>query len=225
LIGLEQARGMLDNEVRRPDGKVIGHAVDLLADPNGKPREMVVNLSGFMGVGDRKVNFPWSQFRFLPGAKKAPITLQVPPGVPPAAAQAKDKPPQPSAAARQPEVAPQTPPALAVIDATVQRQNGAKIGRVVDVLVDGNAQPQAAVVDVGNLISTDRRSIAADWSALQFVQKGGAFALQLNLSDAQLHAAPPYAADKPARAVSPVVPAPAAAPVAEPAAAAGRATR
>ncbi len=76
-----QAHGLLDSEVQRPDGKIIGRAVDLVVDSAGKPNEIIVNLTGFMGVGDRKMNFPLSAFRFnTTAAKKVPITLTIPTG-------------------------------------------------------------------------------------------------------------------------------------------------
>jgi hypothetical protein len=206
-IERNEAHALLDSEVQKPDGKVVGRAVDLIADAGGKPREMVVNLQGFLGVGDRKVNFPWGAFRFTPTAKTAPITLNAA-AIPANAAKA-------AAASVQ----------LPLIDATVERSNGAKVGRVIDVLIDANAQPQAVVLDVNGMVSTERRTIAANWSALRFVTKDKELHPLIDLSDAQINATPPYASDKPIRAVSPAPPAasaPASAPaaVAAPAAAA-----
>src|SRR3984957_709028 len=89
LIDRNQAHGLLDAEVQKPDGKVVGRAVDLVTDPSGKPIEMIVNLQGFLGVGDRKVNFPWNVFRFTPAAKTAPITLNLAPGQAPPTDRAK----------------------------------------------------------------------------------------------------------------------------------------
>jgi sporulation protein YlmC with PRC-barrel domain len=200
-IERSEARALLDSEVQKPDGKVVGRAVDMITDANGKPRQMVVNLQGFLGVGDRKVNFPWTAFRFAPTAKAAPITLN-------AAA-------VPTPAAK--SVALQLP----LIDTDVERSNGAKVGRVIDVLIDANAQPQAVVLDVNGMVSTERRTIAANWSALRFVTKDKELHPLLDLSDAQINATPPYANDKPIRAVSPAPPqAPASAPVSAPAPAA-----
>ncbi|CAH2808275.1 MAG: Periplasmic protein TonB, links inner and outer membranes [uncultured Paraburkholderia sp.] len=194
-IDRNEARTLLDSEVQKPDGKVVGRAVDLIADAGGKPREMVVNLQGFLGVGDRKVNFPWGAFRFTPTAKAAPITLNATATPASAAAAAK------SAAVQ-----------LPLIDATVERSNGTKVGRVIDVLIDANAQPQAVVLDVNGMVSTERRTIAANWSALHFVTKDKELHPLIELSDAQINATPPYTSDKPVRAVSPALPpAPAAA--------------
>ncbi|HDR9839341.1 PRC-barrel domain-containing protein [Burkholderia multivorans] len=198
-----QIHALLDSEVARRNGKVIGRAVDMVVDAGGKPREMIVNLQGFMGVGDRKVIFPWNVFRFTPGGKQEPIVLDVPSGDLPPAARPKPVPLSGSAAA-----SPTT--RLPMLDSDVERPNGTKIGRIVDVLIDRAAQPQAVVLDLGGLVNTDRRSIAASWGALRFVTRDKALHPQLDLNDAQIKAAPPYAADKPIVAVyPPVAPAPA----------------
>jgi hypothetical protein len=204
LIDRNQAHGLLDSEVQKPDGKVVGRAVDLVTDASGKPIEMVVNLQGFLGVGDRKVNFPWNVFRFTPNAKAATITLNLAPGQAPPADRSK-------AAAAAAGVA--TATRLPLLDATVERPNGGKVGRVVDVLIDGNAQPQAVVLDVSGMVSADRRTIAANWSALHFGTKDKALYPLLDLSDAAIAASPAYDAGQPIRAVSPAPP-PAPAPAA-----------
>jgi sporulation protein YlmC with PRC-barrel domain len=185
-IDRREARALLDSEVQKTDGKVIGRAVDLVTDASGRPREMVVNLQGFLGVGDRKVNFAWSAFRFTPTAKSAPITLIGTPVALPAVKSATTQ--------------------LPLLDATVERSNGAKVGRVIDVLVDANSQPQAVVLDVNGMVSTERRTIAANWSALHFATRNKELYPLLELSDAQINASPPYASDKPIRAVSPAPP-------------------
>ncbi|WP_133649242.1 PRC-barrel domain-containing protein [Paraburkholderia flava] len=217
-IERNQIRALLDSEVQRRDNKVIGRAVDLIVDASGKPRDMVVNLQGFLGIGDRKVSFPWSVFRFTPGVKGASITLDLPPGkLPPA-----DR-PKPAAAMAAPLTGatpvPTPPGQLPLLDTTLERPNGAEVGRVVDVLIDGSAQPQAVVLDVSGMVSTDRRTIAANWSALRFVTKNKAVHALLDLDEAQIKASPVYASDKPIQAVSPVTaaPAPAAASATQPA--------
>ena len=199
LIDRNQAHGLLDAEVQKPDGKVVGRAVDLVTDATGKPIEMVVNLQGFLGVGDRKVNFPWNVFRFTPNAKAATITLNLAPGQTPPADRSKAA----AATAGTP-----TATRLPLLDATVERPNGGKVGRVVDVLIDGNAQPQAVVLDVSGMVSADRRTIAANWSALHFGTRDKALYPLLDLSDAAIAASPAYDSGQPIRAVSPAPPAP-----------------
>ncbi|WP_323121663.1 PRC-barrel domain-containing protein [Burkholderia alba] len=198
-----QVHSLLDSEVQKRGGKVIGRAVDMVADAAGKPREMIVNLQGFMGVGDRKVSFPWSLFRFTPGGRSEPITLDVPAGQLPAAVRPRTVPlagpvSANAAASRMP-----------ILDTDVERPNGAKVGRVIDVLIDRDAQPQAVVLDVSGMVNPDRRAIAASWSALRFAPKDKSLRALLDLNEAQLKASPVYASDKPILAVSPAAPPPA----------------
>ncbi|WP_175940373.1 hypothetical protein [Caballeronia sp. BCC1704] len=204
LMQHDQLHGLLDAEVQRPDGKVVGRAVDLYVDPSAKPKLLMVNLSGFMGIGDRKVNFPWTAFRFTPNSKTAPITFLPPP--PPAKGKpAADPVPKPQPVSEAPSNF------MQLVDSTVTQKNGARIGRVVDVLVDSQAQPQALVVDLSSSLAADKRHVAVNWGDLQVVSRNKQLALQMDFNDAQLKAAPTYAPEQPIKIVSPVVAAPASA--------------
>ena len=195
----DQAEELLETEIQKPAGKVIGRVVDVLVDANARPQSIVVNLTGFLGVGDRQIKFPWSVFRFNPAAKKPLITLLATPAEVAAANGSKGAKPGSAGAAAPPLTA-------ALSDATIVRHDGSTVGHVVDVLVDGAAQPQALVLDVGSSINDDTPNIAASWSALHLVEKDKALQLQMELSVAQLKASPPYTSGKPILIVSPVVP-------------------
>lgn len=205
ILQHEQVHGLLDSEIQRPDGKVIGRAVDLFADASGKPKVMVVNLAGFLGVGDRKVTFPWTAFRFNPMVKQTHITL-LPPPVAPGAKPKAD-------AFVKPGAVNDIPPNLAqLIDSTLLQKNGAKMGRVIDVLIDGEAQPQALVVDLSDSLDGDKRQVAANWPDLHVMLRNKVLQLQMDFTDAQIKAAPTYSPEQPIKIVSPVVPAPESAP-------------
>ncbi|CAN7355647.1 hypothetical protein [Caballeronia sp. LjRoot31] len=213
----EQIRGLLDSEIQRPDGKVIGRAVDMYADATGKPKIMIVNLAGFLGVGDRKVTFPWTAFRFNPATKKAPITFAMPPpGSNGASSAAKAK--AQDASAKPGSVNDIAPTLAQLIDSNVAQKNGARMGRVVDVLVDAQAQPQALVIDLSDSLAADKRQVAANWPDLHVVSRNKVMQLQLDFTDAQIKAAPTYSPDQPIKIVSPVVPLPEPAASPEPAA-------
>ncbi|SAK86848.1 PRC-barrel domain-containing protein [Caballeronia catudaia] len=199
----DQLHGLLDAEVQRPDGKVVGRAVDMYIDAAAKPKLLMVNLAGFMGVGDRKVNFAWTAFKFTPNSKAAPITF-----VPPAPA-AKGKPAEPVA---KPQPVNEAPANLVqFIDSTVTQKSGARIGRVVDVLIDSQAQPQALVLDLSSSLAGDKRHVAANWGDLHVIARNKQWLLQMDFNDAQLKAAPTYAPEQPIKIVSPIAPAPASA--------------
>jgi sporulation protein YlmC with PRC-barrel domain len=209
----EQVHGLLDAEVQRPDGKVVGRAVDMYIDPSAKPKLLMVNLAGFLGVGDRKVNFPWTAFKFTPSSKAASITF-VPPAPP-----AKGKPADP---APKPQPVNEAPANLSqLVDSTVAQKSGARIGRVVDVLVDSQGEPQALVLDLSSSMAEDKRHIAVNWGDLHVLSRNKQLQLQMDFNDAQLKAAPTYASDQPIKVVSPVVPAAASVAAASAASAAG----
>src|ERR1700756_2877600 len=58
--------------------------------------------------------------------------------------------------------------ALAILGHTVTDQEGKDIGRLVDVLVGDDGEPQAAVIDFGGFMGVGSRKIAVEWSALHF---------------------------------------------------------
>ena len=64
----------------------------------------------------------------------------------------------------------QVPPdqARAVLGQMVADPDGKEIGRLVDVLVGDQGQPQAAVIDFGGFMGVGNRKIAVDWNALHF---------------------------------------------------------
>ena len=54
--------------------------------------------------------------------------------------------------------------AEAILGQRVIGPTGKEIGRLVDVLVDANGQPQAAVIDFGGFMGVGNRKIAVHWS-------------------------------------------------------------
>ena len=60
------ATGVLSRMVRDADGKDIGRVVDVVVDPAGQPRAIVVDVGGFMGVGTRRVAVSWTTVHVPP---------------------------------------------------------------------------------------------------------------------------------------------------------------
>ena len=61
--------GLLGHAVVDAGGSELGRIVDLLADAQGRVRAVVVDVGGFMGLGNRKVAVAWSALRFAAGRK------------------------------------------------------------------------------------------------------------------------------------------------------------
>jgi hypothetical protein len=70
--------GLLGQMVQSPAGKDIGRIVDLLVDANGIPRAAVIDVGGFLGVGNRKVAIEWPAIHFASGEKGVIVTVDMP---------------------------------------------------------------------------------------------------------------------------------------------------
>ncbi|HLH90981.1 MAG TPA: PRC-barrel domain-containing protein [Xanthobacteraceae bacterium] len=99
------------------------------------------------------------------------------------------------------------PPSLGVKDAepvlgkSVHSSTGEDMGRLVDVIVDTDGRPRAAIIDFGGFLGVGSRKIAVDWSVLKFVPgdpKGNVITVALTKD--QVKAAPEF------KEGSPVVP-------------------
>jgi sporulation protein YlmC with PRC-barrel domain len=61
----DQVVALLGLSVRDQDGKEFGRIVDVLVDKAGQPRAVVVDVGGFLGMGNRKVAVEWSALHFM----------------------------------------------------------------------------------------------------------------------------------------------------------------
>jgi len=82
--------------------------------------------------------------------------------------------------------------ALAILGHTVTDPDGKTIGRLVDVLVGYDGEPQAAVIDFGGFMGVGSRKIAVQWSTLHFAPANAKQPITLDLSQDQIKAAPEY---------------------------------
>ena len=113
------ATGVLSRMVRDADGREIGRIVDVVVDPSGQPRAIVVDVGGFMGIGNRHVAVDWSSAHIPPPGvpqkwvtvdltdqqvrsapdytdRSKPATIVGPPPTTPAATPEASNPPQPN---------------------------------------------------------------------------------------------------------------------------------
>jgi hypothetical protein len=125
--------------------------------------------------------------------------------------------PQPAPA---PPAAPAETPADAVVDARVgelgtplasilgkdvKSPKGEDLGRVVDVLADGQGQVRAAIIDFGGFLGVGTRRIAVDWPLLHF-KPGGDQSLTLSMTRKMLQSAPEYKPISPRVLLPPAAP-------------------
>ena len=85
-----------------------------------------------------------------------------------------------------------------VLGRDVRSPTDEDMGRIVDVIVDRTGTVRAAAIDFGGFLGVGSRKIVVDWNALHFggvTDKGDSITLEL--TKAQVAAAPEYKEDKP----------------------------
>ena len=143
-----------------------------------------------------------------PSAAQTPVPQTPPPQTPP------PQTPPPQAPASQIPNPPVTPgsggvgsPSVTVLNTgEVQGILGREVrsaadedmGRIVDVIVDGEGRARAAIIDFGGFLGVGSRKIAVDWKALHFVPTASKpYGVVLELTRDQVKPAPEYKEGKP----------------------------
>ena len=85
-----------------------------------------------------------------------------------------------------------------VLGRDVRSPTDEDMGHIVDVIVDRTGTVRAAVIDFGGFLGVGSRKIVVDWSALHFGRVADKKdSITLELTKAQVAAAPEYKEDKP----------------------------
>jgi hypothetical protein len=85
-----------------------------------------------------------------------------------------------------------------VLGRDVRSPTNEDMGRMVDVIVDRTGTVRAAVIDFGGFLGVGSRKIVVDWNALHFGRVADkSDSVTLELTKAQVAAAPEYKEDKP----------------------------
>lgn len=61
-----EIKGVVGEEVVSPAGESMGRIIDVLVDPNGRPRAAVIDFGGFLGIGNRRIAVDWKSLHFPP---------------------------------------------------------------------------------------------------------------------------------------------------------------
>lgn len=98
---------------------------------------------------------------------------------------------------------------LTVLGRRVVDPSGDEIGRLVDMLVDAEGKPKAAVLDVGGFLGIGARRVAVTWDALRFVPGTADISIVRDLTPEEVAAAPEFrSGDQPVQALMPTPPMP-----------------
>ena len=79
-VAPEAVTGLLGHDIVNAEGGVLGRIADLLVDGQGQVRGVVMDVGGFLGVGNRKVAVAWAALRFATTDKGPVISIAIPLG-------------------------------------------------------------------------------------------------------------------------------------------------
>lgn len=98
---------------------------------------------------------------------------------------------------------------VGVLGRRVVDPSGDEIGRLVELLVDGDGKPRAAVLDVGGFLGIGTRRVAVAWEALRFAPAAQDIQVARDLTPEEVSAAPEFrGGDQPVQALMPAPPKP-----------------
>ncbi|APX86422.1 photosystem reaction center subunit H [Methylorubrum extorquens] len=139
-----------------------------------------------------------------PGGASPPVVTAPPPAAtapPPAAAPAPAAPANgavtPSQEGGTPAVVLDTQDYESLLGKSVRAMNGDDLGRIIDVIIDRDGRPRAAVIDFGGFLGVGSRKIAVDWRVLKFTTEGKVGRLTLQLNRNQVRVSPEYKSGDP----------------------------
>ena len=103
----------------------------------------------------------------------------------------------PYIAGQRPEIAAEAGQLRSVLGIQVRTKTEEAIGRIIDLLADGDGKVLAAVIEFGGFLGIGTRKIAVEWSALRIEAEKSPVAI-LDVTREQLRLAPEYKPDRPA---------------------------
>jgi hypothetical protein len=81
---------------------------------------------------------------------------------------------------------------VAILGKEVRSSTGENMGHLVDVVVDRDGHPHAAVIDFGGFLGVGSRKIAVEWGALKFAAGTANGVITVELTRDQVKAAPEF---------------------------------
>ncbi|MGX5774624.1 PRC-barrel domain-containing protein [Methylorubrum zatmanii] len=132
-----------------------------------------------------------------PAAATPPAAAPAVPSAPAPSPTAAPAPSVPSQGGGTPAVVLDTQDYESLLGKSVRAMNGDDLGRIIDVIVDRDGRPRAAVIDFGGFLGVGSRKIAVDWRVLKFTSDGKVGRLTLQLNRNQVRVSPEYKSGEP----------------------------
>ena len=99
---------------------------------------------------------------------------------------------------------PPGPVTMALMGKRLSGPAGEELGRLVDLVVDAEGRPVAAVVDVGGFMGIGMRRVALAWELLRFRAEAETLRLSVDISPERVTTAPDYRPGDPTTIFTPL---------------------
>jgi hypothetical protein len=76
-VPADHTKAILGARVADAEGKSVGRLIDILVDQAGLPQAAVIDVGGFLGVGNRRIAVQWSALRFTPADPENKIVVDL----------------------------------------------------------------------------------------------------------------------------------------------------
>jgi hypothetical protein len=186
----------------------IAAVVALLLDVGGALADPLPEGAAAPSAPDQSVSSDKAQPPPVTDQHDVPVPAAPPKDATPPAPAETQKPPADTTVVLPKNVEPVTPAqAFSVLGKKVHGPDGKDVmGSIIDILVDDQGHPRAAIVDFGGFLGVGNRKIAVDWQLMKFHVTDKTAEVILDLDRSQIQAAPEYKdPTQPAEVVEPPV--------------------
>jgi sporulation protein YlmC with PRC-barrel domain len=212
------AQKLIGHNIVNADDDKIGSVDSVMLGRQGSVQAVIVNVGGFLGLGERNVAIDWADIRVSPDGKKITTALSKD--------QLKAMPEfhyagdvkrgtaftTPTGTARRDtaDAGKAPPPATkngatvditsltaykssAIVGAKAVSVNDEHVGEVKELLIGANGLVRGALISVGGFLGIGERNVVVDWRDLSISQDGKDLRVLVKLNKDQLKALPEYA--------------------------------
>jgi sporulation protein YlmC with PRC-barrel domain len=197
----------------------IGEISDLVLQKEGETRAALIDVGGFLGVGEKTVGIPFDKLQISKaedGSEQVTVAMskeeleQLPAVEMPAETAAVEQPIAPDATAPAAGEEPATTGSVAapsanyeaitqeiaaskLMGATVYGPDESSVGEISDLVFNATGEIQGAVIDVGGFLGLGEKPVAVGFEELQVRQdENGSLSVMVSATKEQLDSAPAY---------------------------------
>ena len=208
---------LIGHNIVNAENDKIGSVNSVMLGRQGSVQAVIVNVGGFLGLGERNVAIDWADIQVSPDGKKITTALSkdqlkalpefhyagdvkrgtaftAPTGTArPDTAKAEKAPPAGKNGPTVDITSLTAYKSTAIVGAKAVSVNDENVGEVKELLIGANGLVRGALISVGGFLGIGERNVVVDWRDLSISQDGKDLRVLVKLNKDQLKALPEYA--------------------------------